>query len=174
MASEIPRLGTSKLNELFVSSLGSTARVIGKITDKPLLVDADIPFRVRMRVYLYNCTNPPGGRASDEYKSQIIVPGQARGARGNFDYSENRIVILGAYTQLTTDPESAVFVFWDPMCHVNFAYSANIQVKSNVLIGAFTENVSFGKKNTGETLVACRPQNLCQALLARISTVSLE
>ena len=174
MAGEIPRLSTAKLNELFVANLGKSACISGRITDKPLLVDADIPVRVKLRVYLYNCTNPPGGRASDEYKSQIIVPGQERGSRGNFDYSDDRIVILGACAQLAPDPDSSVFVFWDPMCHTNFAYSANIQVKSDVLIRAFTEPVSFGKKNTGEVIVACRPQHLCQALKARISTVTLK
>ncbi len=174
MAGEIPRLSTSKLNELFVSNLGSSSRVVGSISDKPLLVDANVPFAVKMRVYLYNCTNPPGGRASDEYKSQIIVPGQARGARGNFEYTEDRIVILGAYAQMANDEDSSIFVFWDPMYHVDFAYSANIQVKSDVLIRAFTETVSFGRKNTGEILVACRPHNLQEAIRARITTVSLE
>ncbi len=173
MASDNPRLRTVQLNELFVSSLGKQSHVIGNLTDKPLLVDAAIPFDVKLRVYLYNCTNPPGGRASDEYKSQIIVPGQERGARGNFLYSEDRIVILGAYAQMTSDMESGVFVFWDPMFHVDFAYSANIQVKSEVLIRAFAELVSYGEKNNGETIIACRPQNLREGIKARITTVSL-
>ncbi len=173
MASDNPRLTTKQLNELFVSNLGKGSRVIGTLSDKPLLVDVDIPFEIRLRVYLYNCTNPPGGRASDEYKSQIIVPGQARGTRGNFVYSEDRIVILGAFAQLTTDTDSGVFVFWDPMFHVDFAYSANIQVKSEILIRAFAEPVSFGEKSNGETIIACRPENLIDALRARIATVSL-
>lgn len=143
MALDNPRFTTTQLNELFVSSLGKGSRVIGNISDKPLLVDVNIPFEVRLRVYLYNCTNPPGGRASDEYKSQIIVPGQGRGTRGNFVYSEDRIVVLGAFAKLTPDMDSGVFVFWDPMFHVDFAYSANIQVKSEILIRAFAEPVSY-------------------------------
>ena len=173
MATGNPRLTTTQLNSLFFSSLGTGATVVGSVSDKPLLVDLHIPFEVRLRVYLYNCTNPPGGRASDEYKSQIIVPGQARRERGNFVFSDDRIVLLGAYARLTTDTDSGVFVFWDPMYHVDFAYSANIQVKSEILIRAFTEPVAYGEKSNGETLVACRPEHLVEAVKARIATVSL-
>ncbi len=173
MTSEIPKLQTAQLNSIFISHLGERAKVIGSVLEKPLLVDIAIPFEIKLRVYLYNCTCPPGGRSSDEYKSQIIVPGQVRGARGNFMFSEDRIVILGAYAQMTPDAASGVYIFWDPMFHVDFAYSANIQVKSEILIRAFAESISFGEKNTGETIVACRPQHLIEAIKARITTVSL-
>lgn len=79
MARSHYNLTTKTMNMLFASSLGSNARIQSNIGDKPLLVDADIPFTIKMRVYLYRCTNPPGGRAADEYKCQIIVPDQKRG-----------------------------------------------------------------------------------------------
>ena len=173
MESGSPRLSTRELNHLFLTGLGDKARIVGEITDKPLLVDAKLPYSVKLRVYLYNCTNPPGGRAADEYKSQIIVPGQSRGDRGNFDYSGGRLVILGAYARLTAEKDSGVFVFWDPMFHVNFAYSANIQVKSEILIRAFAEKVSYGKKTNGESIIACRYQHLQEGIDARIKTAGM-
>lgn len=172
MISGKPRLSTTQINNLFVASLGPDVTIVGSTSDKPLLVNLHIPFEVRLRAYLYNCTNPPGGRTSDEYKSQIIVPGQARGTRGNFVFADNRIVLLGAYARLTDDNDSGVFVFWDPMYHVNFAYSANIQVKSEILVRAIAEPISFGKKSNGETIVACQPEHLVEAIKARIATVS--
>ena len=174
MESDIRKLSPYELNLLFVRSLGKNAKVVGEISDKPLLVDIEVPYKVGLRVYLYNCTNPPGGRSSDEYKSQIIVPGQKRGNRGNFIYSEDRVVVLGAYAQMSEDNDTGVFVFWDPMYHVDFAYSTNIQVKSEILIRAFVDNISYGKKKNGETIIACRPMNLLEALNARISTVSFD
>lgn len=167
-----PRISTEKLNRLFVDNLGNDVEVIGSILDKPLLVNVKMPYDVRLRVYLYNCTNPPGGRASDEYKGQIIVPGQQRNTKGNFDYSDNRIVLLGACAQMTPGEDNPIFVFWDPMCHVDFAYSANIQVKSEVLIRAFADTVSFGTKKNGEIIIACQPKNLLEGIRARISSVS--
>lgn len=69
---------------------------------------------------------------------------------------------------MTRDSRSVVFVFWDPMFHVNFAYSANVQAKGEILIDTFANRVSLGKKATGEVIVACRPQNLIEAIKTRI------
>lgn len=163
---------TAQLNRLFLDGLGDSAMFIDNISSKPLLVDVDLgAFSAKLRVYLFNCTNPPGGRKSDEYKSQIILPGQRRGERGSFIKDDSRIVLLGAVASLSKIDDTVVFVFWDAMYHENCSYSANIQVKSEVLIGAFANDVSIGLKGNGEKIVACRPQHLIKGIKERIFTV---
>lgn len=172
MSSGTPRFSKYALNRIFVDALGNSVKWIGKIDEKPLLIDIAIPHLVRLRAYLYNCTNPPGGRKSNEYKSQIIVPGQNRGERGNFDFSDDRIVILGAYAKLIEQSEDGVFVFWDTMRHANFSYSANIQVKSELLIAALAKPVCEGKKTNGEIILTAKPEFLLNAIKRRIEIVS--
>lgn len=168
------RLSTRELNKLFLQGLGSAVTYVEDDTGKPLIVDIRVEsYIAKLRVYLYNCTNPPGGRASDEYKSQIIVPGQMRGERGNFVHDDGRIVLLGAYAFLGDTTDAGVFVFWDAMCHENFSYSANIQVKSEIMVAALSSPVSIGKKSNGETIIACRPQYLFDGVKTRLYTVSL-
>jgi len=167
------RLTTKQLNQIFIDSLGNAITYISDQNVKPLVVDLMLPsFPAKLRVYLFNCTNPPGGRASDEYKSQIIVPGQRRGEHGGFVYDDDRFVLLGAYAILGNTQDSGVFVFWDAMYHENFAYSTNIQVKSEILIAALAQPVSIGRKSNKETIIACRPQHLCEGIETRIRTVS--
>jgi hypothetical protein len=92
------------------------------------------PRNLRLRVYLWNCTNPPGGRALDEYKIQVILPGQQRGERGQLDYSDGRLPIIGA---LVRDGDDVSFAFWDADKHSDFAYSGNMQVKADVIVESF-------------------------------------
>lgn len=172
MSSGSLRLTAKDLNAIFIDSLKDAVTFVENPNGKPLLIDVKIEsYTAKLRVYLYNCTNPPGGRASDEYKSQIIIPGQARGERGNFPHEDGRFVVLGAYTRLADSDDSGVFVFWDAMCHENFSYSANIQVKSEILVAAMANNISVGKKNNNETIVACRRTYLLEGIKTRIFTV---
>jgi hypothetical protein len=170
---DVPRLSTAKLNSLFLKGLGDCVVYSQRTSEKPMLVDIMAPYKIKLRVYLYNCTNPPGGRSVDEYKSQIIVPGQKRGMKGNFDFSDDRIVILGAYACLDEKAGTGVFVLWDAMFHVNFSYSANIQIKSENIVAALATEVYHGKRNNNEVVITCRGQYLKQALIDRIRTVSL-
>lgn len=173
MSSGSLRLTPRELNALFIDGLKDAVTFIENPSAKPLVIDVKInSYIAKLRVYLFNCTNPPGGRASDEYKSQIIIPGQARGQRGNFPHEDGRFVILGAYTTLADTDDSGVFVFWDAMCHENFSYSANVQVKSEILVAAMANNVSIGRKNNNETIVACRKNHLLEGIEARLFTVS--
>ena len=167
------RLSTVRLNQLFLDGLGAAVEYVQSVKEKPLVADIRLgSYTAKLRAYLYNCTNPPGGRASDEYKCQIIVPGQERGQRGHFNF-DGRIVILGAYALLSEEQDIGVFVFWDAMCHENFSYSANIQVKTDVLIGALSSPVSYGRRNNNETIIACRPEHLLKGIEERIHIVSL-
>ena len=160
------------LNRRFITALSNHILWVDDESHKPLLIDVSLPHVVKLRVYLYNCTNPPGGRKSDEYKSQIIVPGQARGERGNFDYSDERIILFGAYAKLIEQADDGVFVFWDANRHVDFSYSANVQVKSEMLIAALRVPVYTGHRSNGETIVTAKAENLLRAIKTRIETVS--
>lgn len=173
MATQLTRLSPRQLNSVFISSLGEAVQRVINPNKKPLEIDVQLrAYSANLRVYLYNCTNPPGGRAPDEYKSQLIVPGQKKGDRGNFHYDGERIVLLGGYAKLGVATEEHVFVFWDPAFHYDFAFSANVQVKSSLLISALVDGVAVGKKSNGETIVACTPVRLKEGIGTRLSTVS--
>lgn len=168
----MPHFSTTQLNHLFLDGLGASVTFVDSASVKPLLVDVNLgAFMAKLRVYLYNCTNPPGGRKSDEYKSQVILPGQQRGERGSFIKDDGRIVLLGAVAAMAEMDNTGVFAFWDAMYHENCSYSANIQVKSAVLIGALANDVSIGLRGNGEKIVACRPEHLIKGIKERIFTV---
>lgn len=166
------RYSTEQLNRLFLDSLGEAVVSASTITDKPLLVETNLDyFNAKLRVYLFNCTNPPGGRKSDEYKCQITLPGLRRGEHCSFIKGDGRIALLGAVAKLAETNDAIVFIFWDAMYHENCSYSANIQVKSEILISAFAKNVSVGIKSNNEKIVACRPMHLREGIKERIFTV---
>ncbi len=159
------RLRKYELNNLFITGLGKMVASHSGMNSAPLLIDFIEPFALKLRVYLFNCTNPPGGRALDEYKIQIILPGQKRGQRGVVDYSEGRMPILAAYVQ---EGEEGIFVLWDADKHENFSYSANMQVKTDVIIqGLYTKVATYTRKN-GETILATRPRYLYNAIRMRL------
>lgn len=135
----------------------------------PLLVDLKPPFPLRLRVYLFNCTNPPGGRALDEYKIQVVLPGQARGTRASLDYSDGRMPILAAYAHFDDEVRDGVFVLWDSYKHEDFSYSANMQVKSDIIIRALCAPLSVGKRSNHEIVIAARPPYLLDAIRQRIA-----
>lgn len=155
-----------------MNSLGSSVTSKGELNTKPLLLELKVPYLIKLRVYLYNCTSPAGGRPSHEYKCQIIVPGQTRGHRGNFDFSDGYFVLLCAYGQLSDHSEEGVFVFWDATHHMNFAYSANIQVRVETMIAALFETVGIGTRKNNEVVITAKPANLLHAIIKRIETVN--
>lgn len=159
------RLRKNELNHLFLEGLGNKVKWHSGEESAPLLVDLTAPLSLRLRVYLFNCTNPPGGRALDEYKIQVILPGQKRGERGVLDYSEGRMPILAAFVPEGTE---GVFLLWDADKHEDFSYSANMQVKSDVIIRALYSNIASITRKTGETILAVRPQHLYSAIQRRL------
>lgn len=166
------KLRIPRLHRIFIDSLGNAVKNVDSIERKPLLLDLQKPYPLKLRAYLYNCTNPPGGRALDEYKIQIIVPNQQRGARGSFDYSDGRLVLLGAYVCLSGEIENGIFVLWDAMKHESFSYSANLQVKAETLIEALYAPVATGLRGNNEIVLAARPRYLLTAIERRIDIMS--
>ena len=173
MSANRRNLTPQELNEVFISYLGPAVQCVINPKGKPLELDVQLTSHfAKLRVYLFNCTNPPGGRAPDEFKTQLTVPGQKRGERGQLFYGGDRIVLLGAYARLGTTTEDHVFVFWDATCHNEFAYSSNIQVKTDILISALVKGVTIGRRTSGETIVACTPTHLKEGVETRLLTVS--
>lgn len=160
------RLSKQTLNRLFVDGLGVSVKQYSGVN--PLLVDLIPPFPLRIRAYLYNCTNPPGGRAPDEYKFQIILPGQRRNTRGTLDYSDGRMPVLAAYARMIDEEMGGVFVLWDPYKHKEFSYSANMQARADTIIRALYEPVSSSTRTNGEIILAVRPEYLTEALRMRV------
>ena len=167
------RLSKMELNKIFLAGLGDMVVWFNDVSSVPLCLDLMAPsgFCLKIRAYLYNLTNPPGGRAADEYKAQIILPGQRKGQTANLDYSEGRFVILAAYAQ---EGEEGVFVLWDADKHENIAFSSNVQVKSDAIIEATYRKVVRFERTNREIIVAARPRYLYDAIRCRIDIMKME
>ncbi len=169
MSAEIQRLSKQKLQQLLIDALGDKVKEHSDIKKTPLLVDLVEPYPLRMRIYIFNCTNPPGGRALDEYKIQIILPGQARGSRGELDFSDGRMPLLVAYARIVDEEAGGVFVLWDPFIHKDFSYSANMQVKSETIIKALSVRIAQYKRSNGEIILASQADYLLDMIKRRVA-----
>ena len=161
------RLSVSQLNEMFVSDLGEAYCLRNDIGQKPLLVSPVGHENIIYKVYIYNCTNPPGGRTLDEYKIQLILPGQGRGNRGYLDESDGTIILIVGFA-VYDSCENGVWVIWETNRHREFAYSANLQVKMGSLLDTITEKFFYIKKpGNGEYIVVSNRAHLPQAIALR-------
>lgn len=167
---ESKRLSKKALNTIFIKGLGDHVSWHSSISDFPVLIDLT-PRKLRLRVYLWNCTNPAGGRALDEYKTQVILPGQKSGERKALDYSDGRTPIIGA---LVRDRDDNIFTFWDAYKHDDFSYSANMQVKAEVIVEAMCRNVAETTRKNNERIVCSRPEFLYDAILRRMDIMHEE
>lgn len=168
MSSSDRNLDQSELHRLFLAQISSYVHRRGSLEKKPLEADLRPPLPTRIRVYLYNATTPPGGRTPGECKAQLIVPGQGRGERSNFDHSGARIVLLVGYNNAHD-----VYILWDANLHMDFAYSKNVQIKPETLFEAAAGKMatqvrhlrSVGKK---EIVVAVQGPDLDKGIKKRI------
>ncbi len=158
-------LTTSELNKYFIRCLGDSLVDSSDVNEKPLCVKVKMPEEKKLRVYLYNSGNPPGGRPLGEYKIVLNV-GQPYGCRGNFDYSDGYIVLLIGYIEAHD-----VFVFWDATRHKDFAFNKNLQVKATTVLTALANELSYQNRKTDngtEIVIAARAENLKLAIRKRI------
>jgi hypothetical protein len=160
------RLSVEDLHRTFLRALNGLVIAHTDLDIKPLEVDLKSPLPPRLRVYMYNATYPPGGRAMGEHKIQLIVPGQERGARGNFDASDGRIPLLVGYR-----PDIQIFMLWDAEMYVDFAYSRNVQVKPQTVYEAFAQGLGHQRRALphlgAEIVITADPRHLTQAILER-------
>jgi len=162
------RLGTADLHQVVLDALGPGVLWSSPVDGKPLDVDLRPPLPSRLRIYIYNATRPPGGRPAGEHKIQVIVPGQGRGERGNFDLSGDRIVLLMGFV-----PQERVFVLWDSSAYRDFAWSRNVQVASATVITALAGDIGEQQRRIAgtsvpETVVAARWDHLAEGIRRRL------
>jgi hypothetical protein len=148
----------------------SNIRSHGAIDAKPFELDLLPPLPSRLRIYIYNATRPPGGRPLGEHKVQLIVPGQSRNQRGSFDQSDGRIVLLMGFAA-----EEEVFILWDAGLYSDFAWSRNVQVKTQTIVKASAGKIGSQERRlrqrTGtiiETVLAVKARRLSDAIQLRM------
>ena len=151
-------------HQKFVNSLGTAVVFQSDLNQRPLEIEINRPFPLKVRVYLFTCSNPPGGRSPNEYKFNLNVPGQ--NGRGNFDTSDTCFVLLAAYVE-DEDPDMDVWVLWDATMHKNFAMNANVQTKAELIQRARLEKVAALEKTNGEIVIAARSKYLVDAIKLR-------
>ena len=165
-------LSTSELHDRFVAAVGSQA-LVDASTDASgeLVVELRPPLPARIRVYIYNATNPPGGRSTPEHKIQLTR--QRRGGRGRLAGSGGDLVLICGYVA-----EHDVFVFWDAGLRIDFAYSTNLQVRTTNVEAAATSGVRARQDRrlkTGMEVVICAPSQLvAEAIEERASSGEAE
>ncbi|MDE0699228.1 MAG: hypothetical protein OXH61_00730 [Acidimicrobiaceae bacterium] len=170
------RMTPTELHAEFVTALGALVVAKSDLGVKPLELKMQGSLPLRVRVYMYNATRPPGGRPAGEYKVQLIVPNHERGQRGNFDLSDGRTVLLVGYAA-----EEAVFVLWDAGAYRDFGYSRNVQVKSETILAAFAGEIGLQERELRprggvtvlETVVTATADRLAEAIAKRVD-LSLE
>lgn len=161
------RLSQKQLHEIFLHDLGSVCQDVVDTGRKPLLMRLKYPFNRDVKVYVFNCTSPPGGRSYDEFKVQLILDGQKRGERGRFDTSDGRTIMIVGYASPFADSSEGIWVLFETAKHMEFAYSANIQVYLRQMLPTLEKGVHICTKNNKETLVLSQRQHLQEALSKR-------
>ena len=161
-----------EMHERIVNSLGiHNLESHRPFDEKPFEVDLKPPLPKHVRIYVFNATRPPGGRPLGEHKVQLIVPGQERKDKGNFDHSGGRIVLLAGYVA-----DEDVYVFWDAGLYADFAWSRNVQVKVETIVSAAAGNIATQERQlrpknsppVSEVLVAVRSDRIVEGIQQRI------
>lgn len=164
------RLSKEELHDRFVAAVAPTA-LISASTDSAgeLVVELRPPLPNRVRVYIYNATNPPGGRSTPEHKIQPILAGQRKGERRNFDWSGVDFVLLCGYVR-----EHDIFVFWDASLHIDIAHSTNLQIKTENVLSAATAGVLVRQDRslkTGPEVAICASRQLVPMAIAERASI---
>lgn len=161
------RLTAKELNGLFIADLSGAYCIQSDPAKKPLLISHAATPDTIYKVYIYNCTNPPGGRTLDEYKIQLILPNQGRGNKGYLDESDGTVILIVGFA-IYDAVTNGVWVIWETDRHREFAYSANLQVKMGSLLDTITNPVFYTQKpGNGETIVVADRDHLCDAITMR-------
>ena len=161
------RLTQRELHSLFLQDIEQYAEDVVDNGRKPLCMHLKYPFNRDIKVYIFNCTAPPGGRSIDEFKVQLILDGQKRGERGRFDTSDGRTILIVGYAAPFVDINGGIWVLFELDKHTEFAYSANIQVYLRQILPALEKTVHICQKHNKEILVLCQRQYLAEALKER-------
>ncbi len=158
------RMSVLELNMLLISDLGDDYIIRSEPAEKPLLFSHKKHMNVVYKAYVYNCTNPPGGRTLDEYKIQLILPNQPRGTRGRLDDTDGSIILIVGFA-IYDNEENGAWVIWETSRHMEFAYSSNLQVKMGDLLDTITKKVFCVKKpGNGEYIILADRRHLPEGI----------
>lgn len=163
------RLSQKELNNLFLHDIGAYAEDIYDTGRKPLYLRLSYPYNREVKAYIFNCTAPPGGRSIDEFKVQLILDGQKRGERGKFDASDGKTILIVGYAAPFINSYDGIWVLFELEKHIEFAYSANIQVYLRQILHTLEEDVYICQKHNKEFLVLSQRQYLPEALRERFN-----
>lgn len=158
-------LTKAELHRRIIDALAAAVHDHGDLAHVPLALR--VQGLIPLAVFAFTLTSPPGGRHPLEQKIQLIAPGQQRGERGNLTAPEGTFRVL-----MGVDPRRDLFVLWDAYKHRDFAWSKNVQVRSDPLVDA--ESLGIGRMerelSTGkEMIIACQGSHLREALRERIA-----
>lgn len=166
MAPRPLQLSAEQLHEAFLGALDGRVKNHSTTSAKPLEVDLAAPLPPHVRVYLFNATHPPGGRTMGEHKVQLMLPGQQRDERANFDHSGGRIVLLAGY-----EAEMSIFILWDAGLYRDFPFSGNVQVKAETIYEAYATGLAVQERRLRgrgtEILIAAFAPRLADAIRMR-------
>jgi hypothetical protein len=160
------KLSTDDLHRRFIDALGDGVVWHGDLGAKPLEIDLRPPLPRRLRLYQYSLV--VGGQSRlGEFKAVLRVPGQEVGHYGSFEYLDERLTMLVAYSR-----QLDVFVLWDASLHERFKAGGNVQVKDTVVeVAAATGYAEQRRRLTSgatEVVVACRSDTLARAVRQRV------
>jgi hypothetical protein len=162
----VTRLSSYELNQAFVAALGDHVVHVDDFRAAALTLELAPPLPKELRVYLFNATNPPGGRQTPEHKIQLIAPGQHPGEPGNFDFSDGRSVVVAGKVE-----DQEIFVLWDASLYRDFGYSANVQVRTATIEQADTNHaIATQSRRTqlgDETVIVAPSALLADATMLR-------
>lgn len=161
----MPALTKTELHDRITTALGVAAARTG-FDDVPLLLN--VPGLVPLAIWAFTITSPPGGRHPTESKIQIMVPGQGRDERGEFEGPADHYKLL-----IGVHPEDDIFVVWDAYKHRSFAFSKNVQVKGQLMWEATISGIATATRNLSnsvETVIAARGDRLADAIRVRMQT----
>lgn len=161
------KMSTEELHLVLINALEDKIISFSNVAEKPLSINCKLPLPRKLKIYLFNLTNPPGGRTIGEHKIQLIVPGQKKGEKGNFDSSDGSIIILAGYHK-----EHDVFTIWDAGMYPEFSFSRNIQVRPEKVYEASAGRIATQErmiKGQGkEIVITCPSRKLNDALMLRM------
>lgn len=159
-------LSSERLLQFLLASLPGARSLPSQTAPKPALLD--VPDIGRVRIYLWTTTPDESeqGRPEGEHKSQIIIPGSARGSRQRLDLDATPTFVMGY------SPLYGVFTIWEAVRHQGASYSKNIQVSSLLLEAASRDGWAIDaprRTQLGpEVRAAIHPSHLARFLLLSV------
>lgn len=146
-----------ELQKRLVSDLGGYCEILSHVNQWPLIARIK-SIGIILAIYIYPNTNPHGGRALEEYKFNLKVPGQKNKERGNFDSS------LGLPLLLSYAEDYDTYIIYEARKHVDFLWSSNIQSRVELLRSASINGIARTTKKNGETLIGVVSSKLSQGI----------